>query len=94
MPLNANAMLYAEISALQLVVQRIVGQIASIQGTDIKAIVRLEHDQASLELGRMQFDGFDAKMSEEMRGHAQTILDQIYMVAHQTRKGGPEEPTV
>ena len=87
-PLEA---VYGEICALQVVVQRLVGQMALSTGHDLQKVMSAEHAQASDELLAMDLGEEHPDRVEAIRAHAQTVLDQIYVVASTTRKANPKQ---
>ena len=79
-PITAAEILYADITALQVIMQRVVAQLAAQSGHDIAKVMRAEHAQASIELAKVEFVGVDPESErvELIRNHAQVLLDSIY----------------
>lgn len=80
-------LLYGEITALQIVVQRMLGQMALDSGRDVTSVLRAEHGQASTELAMANIRVGNADAEETIRAHAQSLLDAMYLVASTTRAG-------
>jgi hypothetical protein len=90
--INPLEMLYAEMSAIQIVVQRLLGQMAINSGHDPQKVLDAEHEEASGDLARTDFGPAPPDRLEVIRAHAQSILDGIYVMASTSRKSGPEPP--
>lgn len=80
-------LLYGEITALQIVIQRTLGQMALDSGRDVTSVLRAEHGQASAELAMANIRVGNAEAEEAIRAHAQSLLDVMYSVASTTRAG-------
>jgi len=85
--LTAIEALYGETSAIQIVVQRLVAQMAMQSGHDLKAVLRAEHGQASAELAQMDLLSARPEFADAVRAHAQTVLDDMYTVAASSTLG-------
>lgn len=82
-------MLFGDICALQLVVQRLVAQEALRTGHPLHKVLAAEHAQASEELARMEIISDVPSRNRAILDHAQHVLDQIYATAGTTRPGRP-----
>jgi hypothetical protein len=92
---KAVAALEGDIWALQIVVQRLLGQRAVDAKIPPDVMMRAEHAQASAELAAGALEGASQECGDIMRARAQEMLDQIYSVASTTRPGkgkGPSSP--
>lgn len=85
-PLNPFHQLDGHLLALQIVVQRLIGQMALMSGHDVGYVVRLEHGEASKAVMQITING-DPQGANEIRGCAQALIDDIYSVASTTRVG-------
>lgn len=85
-PLNPFHQLDGHVTAIQIVVQRLVGQMALISGVDIQTVVRAEHAAASDAVANIRILG-DQKGADEIRMCAQALIDDIYSVASTTTVG-------
>ena len=85
-PINPIHQLDGHITALQIVVQRLIGQMAVISGHDIGTVVRMEHQAATDAVNSIRILG-DQRGADEIRMCAQALIDDIYSVASTTKIG-------
>ena len=84
--LTPNEVLFAEVTALHRIVQRLVAQMAVGSGHDLTQVMRAEHAQATAELAKTDF-GLDSDRVDAVRSYAQSILDDIYSMGTTFRRG-------
>lgn len=75
--LNSTDRLLAEVTALRIVLQRVLFQLAHQTG-DHEAILREEHASALADLERVRFVGFSQERTEAIHAHAQKVLDEVH----------------
>ncbi len=96
MATNPLAQFHGELLALQIVVQRLLGQMAIATGHPVREVMRAEHRQASNELAASTIIQPDPAIAAEILDHAQAMLDDIYSVAAGTHirvAGTPRKPS-
>lgn len=86
---NPIVQLHGETLALQIVVQRLIGQMALSSKHDPQIVLRAEHGQASAELAQSDVSSDPPGDEDAIRAHAQNLLDDIYLNAAKSQKGGP-----
>lgn len=82
--LGTTEMLFGEVIALRIVLQRLLGQLAAQSG-HFDAVMQLEHAAALDDLTRMKIANDRPGRGELIRMHAERVIDEMHSVMSQGR---------
>ena len=77
--LNTTGKLFGEITALRIVMQRLLGQMASQTG-NFDEVLRTEHAAALIDLSHLDIADVDPARGEGIRMHAEQVIEQMHTV--------------